>query len=72
MAKTLSLAEVKTRLPELVAGVEEREEEVGGNQKCLDSFLIARREASDGAKGKMCAAGTSRLRMRCVQRRFVE
>jgi len=28
MAKTLSLSEVKTRLPELVAGVEEREEEV--------------------------------------------
>lgn len=28
MAKTLSLSEVKTKLPELVAGVEEREEEV--------------------------------------------
>ena len=28
MAKTLSLSEVKTRLPELVAGVEDREEEV--------------------------------------------
>ena len=28
MAKTLSLSEVKTRLPELVAGVDEREEEV--------------------------------------------
>jgi prevent-host-death family protein len=28
MAKTLPLSEVKTRLPELVAGVEEREEEV--------------------------------------------
>jgi antitoxin YefM len=28
MAKTLSLSEVKTRLPELVAGVQEREEEV--------------------------------------------
>ena len=28
MAKTLSLAEMKTRLPELVAGVREREEEV--------------------------------------------
>jgi len=28
VAKTLSLSEVKTRLPELVAGVEEREEEV--------------------------------------------
>ena len=28
MAKTLSFAEVKTRLPELVAGVQEREEEV--------------------------------------------
>jgi prevent-host-death family protein len=28
MAKTLSLSEVKTRLPELVAGVEEREDEV--------------------------------------------
>lgn len=28
MAKTLSLSEVKTRLPELVTGVEEREEEV--------------------------------------------
>ena len=28
MAKTLSLSEVKARLPELVAGVQEREEEV--------------------------------------------
>ena len=28
MAKTLSLSEVKTRLPELIVGVEEREEEV--------------------------------------------
>ncbi|MCS6303401.1 MAG: type II toxin-antitoxin system Phd/YefM family antitoxin [Nitrospira sp.] len=28
MAKTLSLSEVKTRLPELVAAVQEREEEV--------------------------------------------
>jgi antitoxin YefM len=28
MAKTLPISEVKTRLPELVAGVEEREEEV--------------------------------------------
>jgi len=28
MARTLSLSEVKTRLPELVAGVQEREEEV--------------------------------------------
>jgi prevent-host-death family protein len=28
MAKTLPLSEVKTRLPELVAGVQEREEEV--------------------------------------------
>ena len=28
MAKTLPLSEVKARLPELVAGVEEREEEV--------------------------------------------
>jgi len=28
MAKILSLSEVKTRLPELVAGVQEREEEV--------------------------------------------
>jgi antitoxin YefM len=28
MAKTLSLSEVKTRLPELIAGVEEREEEI--------------------------------------------
>ena len=28
MAKTLSLSEVKTRLPELVAGVQELEEEV--------------------------------------------
>ncbi|TKB55882.1 MAG: type II toxin-antitoxin system Phd/YefM family antitoxin [Nitrospira sp.] len=28
MAKTFSLSEVKTRLPELVAGVQEREEEV--------------------------------------------
>jgi prevent-host-death family protein len=28
VAKTLPLSEVKTRLPELVAGVEEREEEV--------------------------------------------
>lgn len=28
MAKTLSLSEVKTRLPELVAGIQEREEEV--------------------------------------------
>ena len=28
MLKTLPLSEVKTRLPELVAGVEEREEEV--------------------------------------------
>ncbi len=28
MTKTLSLSEVKTRLPELVAGVQEREEEV--------------------------------------------
>lgn len=28
MTKTLPLSEVKTRLPELVAGVEEREEEV--------------------------------------------
>ncbi|MCC2639940.1 MAG: putative Antitoxin YefM [Nitrospira sp.] len=28
MKKTLPLSEVKTRLPELVAGVEEREEEV--------------------------------------------
>ncbi len=28
MAKTLSLSEVKTRLPELVAGVQESEEEV--------------------------------------------
>jgi len=28
MAKTLSLSEVKTRLPELVAGVQEREEVV--------------------------------------------
>ncbi len=28
MAKTLSLSEVKTRLPELIAGVQEREEEV--------------------------------------------
>jgi prevent-host-death family protein len=28
MAKTLPLSEVKTRLPELVTGVEEREEEV--------------------------------------------
>ena len=28
MAKTLSLSEIKTRLPELVAGVQEREEEV--------------------------------------------
>ena len=27
MAKTLSLSEVKTRMPELVAGVQEREEE---------------------------------------------
>ena len=28
MAKTLSLSEVKTRLPELIAGVQNREEEV--------------------------------------------
>lgn len=28
MAKTLPLSEVKTRLPELVAGVQEREEEI--------------------------------------------
>jgi antitoxin YefM len=28
VAKTLSLSEVKTRLPELIAGVQEREEEV--------------------------------------------
>ena len=28
MAKTLSLSEVKMRLPELIAGVQEREEEV--------------------------------------------
>ena len=28
MAKTLSLSDVKTRLPELVVGVDEREEEV--------------------------------------------
>ena len=28
MAKTLSLSEVKTRLPELIAGVQDREEEV--------------------------------------------
>lgn len=28
MAKTLPLSEVKTRLPELITGVEEREEEV--------------------------------------------
>ena len=28
MARTLSLSEVKTRLPELVTGVQEREEEV--------------------------------------------
>ena len=28
MAKTLSLTEVKTRLPELIAGVQDREEEV--------------------------------------------
>lgn len=28
MAKTLPLSEVKTRLPELVAGVDEREEEI--------------------------------------------
>jgi antitoxin YefM len=28
MAKTLPLSEVKTRLPELIAGVQEREEEV--------------------------------------------
>lgn len=28
MAKTSSLSEVKTRLPELVAGVQEREEEI--------------------------------------------
>ena len=28
MAKTLSLSEVKIRLPELVAGVQEREEEI--------------------------------------------
>jgi len=28
MSKTLSLSEVKTRLPELIAGVQDREEEV--------------------------------------------
>ncbi|MDO8598174.1 MAG: type II toxin-antitoxin system Phd/YefM family antitoxin, partial [Sulfuricaulis sp.] len=28
MAKTLSLSEVKARLPELIAGVQDREEEV--------------------------------------------
>ena len=28
MAKTLSLSEVKTRLPELIAGVQDREEEI--------------------------------------------
>lgn len=28
MARTLSLSEVKTRLPELIAGVQDREEEV--------------------------------------------
>ena len=30
MAKTLPLSEVKTRLPELIAGVDERDDEVLG------------------------------------------
>lgn len=40
MAKTLSLSEVKTRLPELIAGVQEREEEVVVTKNGLPGAIL--------------------------------
>jgi prevent-host-death family protein len=40
MAKTLPISEVKTRLPELVVGVEEREEEVVVTRKGKPAAVI--------------------------------
>ena len=40
MAKTLPISEVKTRLPELVTGVEEREEEIVVTRKGKPAAVI--------------------------------
>jgi hypothetical protein len=42
MAKTLPISEVKTRLPELVSGIADREEEIviTRNEKPVASWLI--------------------------------
>ena len=40
MAKTLPISEVKTRLPELVTGVEEREEEVVVTRKGKPAAIL--------------------------------
>ena len=53
MAKTLSLSEVKTRLPELVTGVDEREEEVVVTKNGRPAAILVNIQEYERLKGTL-------------------
>ena len=64
MAKTLSLSEVKTRLPELIAGVQDREEEIvvtGTVREAADGKAIVDSDAQQSGK-RVIRNGVAELR----------
>ena len=53
MSKTLPISEVKTRLPELVSGVEEREEEIVVTRKGKPAAILVNYAEYERLKGSL-------------------
>src|SRR5881409_3354670 len=67
MAKTLPVSEVKTRLPELVAGVEEREEEIVVTRKGRPAAVLVNFAEYERLKATLDVLGDPAL-MRQIRR----
>ena len=67
MAKTLPISEVKTRLPELVTGVEEREEEVVVTRKGKPAAILVNYSEYERLKETLDVLGDPAL-MRQIRR----
>jgi len=53
MAKTLPISEVKTRLPELVSGIEEREEEIVVTRNGKPAAVLVNYDEYEHLKGSL-------------------
>lgn len=53
MAKTLPISEVKTRLPELVSGIEEREEEIVVTRNGKPAAVLVNYDEYERLKGSL-------------------